>query len=45
MSKKCWNETGCKTMADYLLVYHKTDVLLETDVFKKLENNVLNIKK
>ena len=31
----CWNNTGCETIKDYMMVYLKTDVLLSVDVFEK----------
>ena len=31
----CWNNTGCETIKDYMMLYLKTDVLLSVDVFEK----------
>ena len=32
----CWNDTGCKSIKDYMMLYLKTDVLLSIDVFESL---------
>ena len=40
-AKKCWEEGGCKTMKDYMLLYLKTDVLLSVDVFGRCSNKCL----
>ena len=30
----CWDESRCKTIKDYMIVYLKTEVLLSVDVFE-----------
>ena len=37
----CWNNTGCKSIKDYRMLYLKTDVLLSVDVFERLRDNCL----
>ena len=37
----CWNNTGCETIKDFMMLYLKTDVLLSVDVFEKFRNNCL----
>ena len=37
----CWNNTGCETIEDYMMLYLKTDVLLPVDVFEKFRDNCL----
>ena len=37
----CWNNTGCKTIEDYMMLYLKTDVLLSVDVFEKFRDKCL----
>ena len=32
----CWNNTGCRSIKDYMILYLKTDVLLSVDVFERL---------
>ena len=34
----CWNNTGCKPIKDYMILYFKTDVLLSLDVFESLRD-------
>ena len=35
----CWNNTGCNTIAGFMMLYLKTHVLLSVDVFKKFRDN------
>ena len=37
----CWNNTGCKSIKDYMMLYLKTDVLLSIDVFERLRDKCL----
>ena len=37
----CWNESGCETLNDYMMLYFKTGVLLSVDVFQSLRNKCL----
>ena len=37
----CWNNTGCETIKDYMMIYLKTDVLLSVDVFERLRDKCL----
>ena len=37
----CWNNTGCETIKDYMMLYLKTDVFLWVDVFEKFRDNCL----
>ena len=37
----CWNNTGCNTTEDYMMLYLKTDVLLSVDVFEKFKDKCL----
>ena len=37
----CWNNTGCETIKDYMMLYLKTDVLLSVDVFERLRDKFL----
>ena len=37
----CWNNTGCETIKDYMMLYLKTDVLLSVDVFEKFRDKCL----
>ena len=37
----CWNNTGCNTIEDCMMLYHKTDVILSLDVFEKFRDNCL----
>ena len=37
----CWNNTGCNTIEDYVLLYLKTDLLLSVDVFEKFRDKSL----
>ena len=39
----CWNNTGCETIKDYMILYLKTDVLLSVDVFEKFRSYVFRI--
>ena len=34
----CWNNTGSKSIKDYMMLYLKTDVLLSVDVFERLSD-------
>ena len=34
----CWNNTGCKTIEDYMMLYLKTNVFLSVDVFEKVRD-------
>ena len=36
-----WNNTGCGTIEDYMMLYLKTDVILSVDVFEKLRDKRL----
>ena len=38
----CWNESECKTIKDYMMLYLKTDVLLSVDVFEKFRDKYLD---
>ena len=37
----CWNNTGYRTIKDYIVLYPKTDVLLSIDVFEKFRDKCL----
>ena len=37
----CWNNTGCKIIKDYMMLYLKRDVLLSADVFEKFRDTCL----
>ena len=37
----CWNNTGCKTIKDYMMLYLKTGVLSSVDVFEKFRDKCL----
>ena len=37
----CWNNTGCETIKDYMMLYLKADLLLSVDVFEKLRDKCL----
>ena len=37
----CWNNTGCETKNNYMMLYLKTDVLLSVDVFERLRDKCL----
>ena len=37
----CWNDTGCETIKDYMMLYLKTDVLLSVEVFERLRDKCL----
>ena len=37
----CWNDTGCETIKDYMMLYLKTDVLLSVHVFERLRDKCL----
>ena len=37
----CWNNTGCKTIKDYIMLFLKTDVLLSAEVFEKVRDKRL----
>ena len=37
----CWNNTGCKSIKDYMMLYLKTDVLLSVDVSERLRDKWL----
>ena len=37
----CWNNTGCETIKNYMMLYLKTDVLLSVDVFEKFRDKRL----
>ena len=36
-----WNNTGCETIKDYMMLYLKTDILLSVDVFENLRDKCL----
>ena len=36
----CWNKTGFKSKKDYMMLYHKIDVLLSVVVFEKFRSSV-----
>ena len=37
----CWNNTGCETIKDNMMLYHKTDDILSVDVFERLRDKRL----
>ena len=37
----CWNNSGCKTIKDYVMLYLKTGVLLSVNVFQRLRDKCL----
>ena len=37
----CWNNTGCNTIEDYMMLYLKTNVLLSVEVFEKFRDKCL----
>ena len=37
----CWNNTGCETIKDHMMLYLKTDELLSVDVFERLRDKCL----
>ena len=37
----CWNNSGCKSIKVYMMLYFKTDVLLSADVFERLRDKCL----
>ena len=40
-AKRCWEECGCKTIKDCMLLYLKTDWLLSVDVFERFRDMCL----
>ena len=38
----CWNNNGCETIKDYMILYLETDVLLSVDVFARLRDKCLD---
>ena len=37
----CWNNTGCKSIKSYMMLYLKTVALLSVDVFERLKDKCL----
>ena len=37
----CWNNTGCETIKDYMMLYLMTDLLVSVDVFENFRDNCL----
>ena len=40
-AQRCWADSGCRTLLDYMLVYLKLDVLLLADVFLQFRQKTI----
>ena len=44
-AQRCWTDSGCRTLLDYMLVYLKLDVLLLADVFLQFRQKSITYNK